>query len=136
MLFRSVTGTLSLAAGLLSLIVFFWSGSFDILYAIADEEFDKEQGLRSIPQSVGRWWSLFISAAGHTIVLPLLVILYYTGDFGYLYIAGASIFSLLLIYQHIIVKPSDISRLNAAFFTSNGFASAIFAIFAIADLLI
>lgn len=132
----AVTGTLSLAAGLLSLIVFFWSGSFDILYAIADEEFDKEQGLRSIPQSVGRWWSLFISAAGHTIVLPLLVILYYTGDFGYLYIAGASIFSLLLIYQHIIVKPSDISRLNAAFFTSNGFASAIFAIFAIADLLI
>lgn len=131
-----VTGTLSLSVILLSSIVFFWSSSFDILYALADEDIDKEQGLRSIPQSIGRWWSLFISAAGHAIVLPLLVALYFVGEFGFLYIIGASIFSLLLIYQHIIVKPSDISRLNAAFFTSNGFASLIFAVFAISDLLL
>lgn len=130
----AVTGTLSISALLLSIIVFFWSGSFDILYSLADEEFDKEHGLRSIPQSLGRWWSLVISAVGHSLVLPLLVMLYFTGDFGYLYIAGASIFTILLIYQHIIVKPSDISRLNAAFFTSNGIASAIFALFAILDL--
>ena len=132
----AVTGTLSMPALLLSAIVFLWSGSFDILYALADEEFDKEHGLRSIPQSMGRWWSLAISAAGHALVFPLLVILYYTGEFGSLYIAGTVIFSILLIYQHLIVKPSDISRLNAAFFTSNGFASAIFALFAISDLLI
>ncbi len=132
----AVTGTLSMPALLLSAIVFLWSGSFDILYALADEEFDKEHGLRSIPQSMGRWWSLAISAAGHALVFPLLVILYYTGEFGSLYIAGTVIFSILLIYQHLIVKPSDISRLNAAFFTSNGFASAIFALFAISDLLV
>lgn len=131
-----VTGTLSLSVILLSLIVFFWSSSFDILYALADEDIDKEQGLRSIPQSLGRWWSLFISAAGHAVVLPLMVALYFVGEFGPLYIVGASVFSLLLIYQHIIVKPSDISRLNAAFFTSNGFASLIFAVFAISDLLL
>lgn len=131
----AVTGTLSLSALLLSVIVFFWSGSFDILYALADEEFDKEHGLRSIPQSLGRWWSLAISAGGHALVLPLIVLLYFAGDFGFLYIVGASFFTSLLIYQHLIVKPSDISRLNAAFFTSNGVASAIFALFAISDLL-
>ena len=131
----AVTGTLSLSALLLSVIVFFWSGSFDILYALADEEFDKEHGLRSIPQSFGRLWSLAISAGGHALVLPLIVLLYFAGDFGFLYIVGASFFTSLLIYQHLIVKPSDISRLNSAFFTSNGVASAIFALFAISDLL-
>ncbi len=132
----AVTGTLSLSALLLSVIVFFWSGSFDILYALADEEFDKEHGLRSIPQSFGRLWSLAISAGGHALVLPLIVLLYFAGDFGFLYIVGASFFTSLLIYQHLIVKPSDISRLNAAFFTSNGVASAIFALFAITDLML
>ena len=132
----AVTGTLSLSALLLSVIVFFWSGSFDILYALADEDFDKEHGLRSIPQSLGRWWSLAISAGGHALVLPLIVLLYFAGDFGFLYIVGASLFTSLLIYQHLIVKPSDISRLNAAFFTSNGVASAIFALFAITDLML
>lgn len=132
----AVTGELALAPLILSLTVFLWSGSFDILYALADEDFDREHGLRSIPQTLGRGWSLVISAAGHALVLPLLVLLYYAGDLGYLYIIGASIFSMLLCYQHIIVKPSDISRLNAAFFTSNGFASVIFAIFTISDLLL
>jgi 4-hydroxybenzoate polyprenyltransferase len=132
----AVTGTLSLPALLLSAIVFLWSGSFDILYALADEDFDKEHGLHSIPQSLGRWWSLAISAGGHALVLPLIVLLYFAGDFGFLYVVGASLFTSLLIYQHLIVKPSDISRLNAAFFTSNGVASAIFALFAITDLML
>jgi 4-hydroxybenzoate polyprenyltransferase len=132
----AVTGTLSLPALLLSAIVFLWSGSFDILYALADEDFDKEHGLRSIPQSLGRRWSLAISAGGHALVLPLIVLLYFAGDFGFLYVVGASLFTSLLIYQHLIVIPSDISRLNAAFFTSNGVASAIFALFAITDLML
>jgi len=130
----SVAGNLSTAAMLLSVIVFLWSGSFDILYSLSDEEFDRKEGLHSIPVSLGRRAALAISAAGHFLVLPLLFLLYRAcPGFGPVYIAGASIFSLLLIHQHTIVKAGDISRLNEAFFTSNGVASVIFAMFTIAD---
>ncbi len=133
----SVTGNLSTPAMLLSVIVFLWSGSFDILYSLSDEEFDRKEGLHSIPVLLGRRASLVISAAGHLLVLPLLLQLYkVTPCFGPIYITGASIFSLLLVYQHTIVKAGDISRLNEAFFTSNGVASVIFAIFTVADIYI
>lgn len=130
----SVTGTIDISVLILSVVVFLWSGSFDILYALADEEFDKSEGLHSIPGTVGRKWSLIISAVTHALVLPLLVLFYFTAEMGTLYIIGATLFSALLVYQHIIVKPNDISRLNAAFFTSNGVASVVLAIFTIADL--
>ncbi|PKP43228.1 MAG: 4-hydroxybenzoate octaprenyltransferase [Bacteroidetes bacterium HGW-Bacteroidetes-10] len=130
----SVTGTIDISVLILSLVVFFWSGSFDILYALADEEFDKSEGLHSIPGAVGRKWALIISAAAHALVIPLLALFYFTAGMGILYIIGATLFSALLVYQHLIVKPNDISRLNAAFFTANGVASVVLAIFTIADL--
>jgi 4-hydroxybenzoate polyprenyltransferase len=130
----SVTGRLDIAPVILSIIVFFWSGSFDILYAVTDEEFDKQEGLHSIPAALGRKWALIISATGHLLVLPMLWLFYKSAGLGPIYLTGAVIFSLLLIYQHLIVKPDDISRLNAAFFTSNGIASVIFAMFTIVDL--
>jgi 4-hydroxybenzoate polyprenyltransferase len=130
----SVTGRLDIAPVILSIIVFFWSGSFDILYAVTDEEFDKQEGLHSIPAALGRKWALIISAMGHLLVLPMLWLFYKSAGLGPIYLTGAVIFSLLLIYQHLIVKPDDISRLNAAFFTSNGIASVIFAMFTIVDL--
>ncbi|MCK9305361.1 MAG: putative 4-hydroxybenzoate polyprenyltransferase [Bacteroidales bacterium] len=131
----SVTGELAAAPLILSLTVFFWSGSFDILYSVADREFDIAEGLHSIPASVGIKKALVISAAGH-IPVPILLWLLYSecSYFGVLYIAGTLIFCLLLIYQHTIVKSNDLSRLNQAFFTSNGLASVIFAILAIADI--
>lgn len=132
----SVTGRLDYAPLILSLIVFLWSSSFDILYSLADEEFDRSEGLHSIPGLLGRKRAMIVSALGHALVLPLLWIFGYSAGLGIIYVIGAAIFAALLVYQHFIIKPNDITRLNAAFFTANGVASVIFAVFTIADILI
>ena len=131
----SVTGRLDYAPLILSLIVFLWSSSFDILYSLADEEFDRSEGLHSIPGLLGRKRAMVVSALGHALVIPLLWIFGYSAGLGIVYMIGAAIFAALLVYQHLIIKPNDISRLNAAFFTANGVASVIFAVFTIADIL-
>jgi len=132
----SVTGRLDYAPLILSLIVFLWSSSFDILYSLADEEFDRSEGLHSIPGLLGRKRAMIVSALGHALVLPLLWIFGYSAGLGIIYVIGAAIFAALLVYQHLIIKPNDITRLNAAFFTANGVASVILAVFTIADILI
>jgi len=134
--FISVTGRLDYAPLILSLIVFLWSSSFDILYSLADEEFDRSEGLHSIPGLLGRKRAMIVSGLGHALVLPLLWIFGYSAGLGIIYVIGAAIFAALLVYQHLIIKPNDITRLNAAFFTANGVASVIFAVFTIADILI
>ena len=128
-------GRADLSIIVLSLIVLFWSANFDIIYSLADEEYDRENGLKSIPATFGRVGALILSAIGHLIVIPLLVLFGLLIDAGALYIIGASIFTVLLVYQHAIIKKDDISRVNAAFFTANGYASVLFAIFSIADIL-
>ncbi|EKD31925.1 MAG: hypothetical protein ACD_77C00217G0003 [uncultured bacterium] len=132
----SITGRLDFVPLVLSIIVFLWSSSFDILYSLADEEFDRSEGLHSIPRLLGRKNALIVSAVGHSMVIPLLWLFGELAGLGSIYLAGALIFAVLLVYQHVIVKPNDISRLNAAFFTANGVASVIFAVFTIADILI
>lgn len=118
---------------ILTCIIILWSGSFDILYAVADEDFDKEHKLHSIPAALGRKRAMILSGVLHAVIVPLLVLLYFTlfTEVNYIFIAGAAVFTALLVYQHCIVSPKDISRLNAAFFTSNGLASILFAIFTI-----
>ncbi len=132
----SVTSHLSLSVVILSLLVLFWVSGFDILYSVSDEEFDRENKLHSIPQLFGKSGAFHISLYLHLFVIPLLILLYFSADMGWLYIIGASLFVILLIYQHCIVSPTKLSRLNAAFFTSNGVASLVFAIFTISDLYI
>ncbi len=132
----SITGKFDIAPLILSLIVFLWSSGFDILYSLDDESFDKKEKLHSVPAKYGRTRAMEISSAGHVLIVPLLCFLYLFGDMGALYIAGSVIFVSLLAYQHFIIKPDDISRLNAAFFTSNGVASILFAIFTIWDILV
>lgn len=131
----SVTGRLDLAPLILSAIVFLWAASFDILYSLADEEFDRSEGLHSIPGLLGRKNALIVSAVGHALIVPLLWLFAVVAGLGGIYFAGAAIFAALLVYQHLIVRPNDISRLDAAFFTANGIASVIFAVFTIADIL-
>jgi 4-hydroxybenzoate polyprenyltransferase len=133
--YLSVAGSFHPAPLILSLIVLLWASGFDIIYSLADEDFDKEQKLHSVPQLLGKKAGLIISAVGHALVLPLLYVFYIVADMGVIYLVGAGIFSLLLIYQHMIVSPTNLSRINAAFFTSNGFASVIFAVFTILDIL-
>ncbi len=133
--YLSIAGTFHIAPLILSLIVLLWVSGFDIIYALADEEFDKEQKLHSVPEMYGKKGGLTISAIGHLLILPLLYLFYVVADMGTIYMVGAAIFTILLIYQHLIVSPSNLSRINAAFFTANGFASVIFAVFTIWDIL-
>ena len=117
-------------------MVLFWVSGFDIIYALQDIDFDKSQKLKSIPETLGIRNSLLLSAILHSFSLIIIVIIGLIGSFGYIYWIGAFIFILLLIYQHIIVKVNDLSKINFAFFTTNGFASLIFGIFAVLDILL
>jgi 4-hydroxybenzoate polyprenyltransferase len=130
----SVTGKFSLLPIIYSFIVLTWVSGFDIIYALQDDEFDRANRLFSIPSKSGRLRALVISILVHSITFLLVISAGFIGDTGYLYWAGASLFSLLLVYQHLIVKHDDISRVNLAFATINGIGSIVFAAFVIADL--
>jgi len=131
----SVTGEFMLLPLIYSFIVLTWVSGFDIIYALQDDDFDRTNSLFSIPSKTGRKKALTISIIVHFIAFLLVVAAGFVGSGGYLYWIGASLFSILLVYQHIIVKHDDISRVNLAFATTNGIASIIFAVFVIFDLL-
>jgi len=117
-----------------SVVVFLWVGGFDIIYALQDEEFDRSQGLKSIPVYLGTKNSLLLSSAMHAVAALAVVAAYLIGGFGWLYTLGAAAFIGLLFYQHSIVKPNDLSRVNLAFGTTNGIASVVFCVFVCADI--
>jgi len=110
---------------LLSLVVLLWTAGFDVLYACQDYEFDRRAGLRSIPARVGVARSLWISRALHAGAFAALVGLYLTTSLGALALAGVIATGVLLVYQHSLVRANDLSRLDAAFFTTNAFVSVI-----------
>ncbi len=117
-----------------SFAVLFWVSGFDIIYALQDEEFDRSINLRSIPVWVGKKGALILSNVFH--MTSALFIIYagvYAG-LGVWYWVGAGIYCILLYYQHTLVKPNDLSKVNIAFFTTNGIASVVFAIFVLIDL--
>lgn len=110
---------------LLSLLVMMWTAGFDVLYACQDFEYDRRVGLRSIPAKFGIANSLWIARLFHFQAFLVLLFLYLVTELGWLALAGVIAVGLLLIYQHTLVKPNDLSRLNAAFFTTNAFVSVI-----------
>ncbi|MEI6456628.1 MAG: UbiA-like polyprenyltransferase [bacterium] len=132
--YLAVTARFDLLPLLYSFIVIFWVAGFDILYALQDIEFDKSQHLKSLPVMLGRRNALILSSIFHLIAILLVTWAGFLGNFGYLYWIGAGIFSILLAYEHLIVKPRDISKVNLAFATMNGIASVIYACFVIADI--
>ena len=134
--YLAVTGVFAWLPVMFSFVVLLWSGGFDIIYALQDEDFDVQERLHSIPAWVGKRNALIISALAHTVAGALVVVIGFFWDFGVWYATGAAIFLFLLLYQHLIVKPNDLNRVNAAFFTSNGIASVVFAGFVILDLLL
>ncbi len=129
--FIAVTGYFALAPVLLSLAVLLWVSGFDIIYALQDDAFDKKHGLFSIPVYFGRKNALRISRVVHIFSALLLIVVGLQIDAGWLFYVGVGIFTILLLYQHIIISPTNLSRVNIAFFTTNGLASLVFAIFAI-----
>jgi 4-hydroxybenzoate polyprenyltransferase len=114
--------------------VLLWVTGFDIIYALQDIEFDKQNNLKSVPVVIGIKNALILSALLHMLSALLLIAIGIVAEFGFLYWIGTSVFLLLLFYQHFIVKPSDMSRINLAFFSLNGIASVIFGIFTIAEI--
>ncbi|HEX3558753.1 MAG TPA: UbiA-like polyprenyltransferase [Pyrinomonadaceae bacterium] len=110
---------------LLSLVVLLWTAGFDVLYACQDFDFDRAAGLRSMPARVGIGRALWISRALHAGAFAALVGLYLLTSLGVLALAGVVATGVLLVYQHSLVRADDLSRLNAAFFTTNAFVSVI-----------
>lgn len=121
---------------LLGFLVLFWVSGFDIIYALQDEEFDKSHHLNSIPVYFGKKKALRLSEFLHLITATLVVIIYLTGNFNWLFLVGMILFIIFLIYQHTLVKPNDLSKVNLAFGTANGVASVVFSIFACCDIFI
>jgi 4-hydroxybenzoate polyprenyltransferase len=130
----AVTGTLNPAILPLVLAVTFWTAGFDIIYALQDEDFDRENGLRSIPQTVGKVRALTISRACHSLAILSLIASVTLIGAGPLAMLGVVLAAGLLVYEQSLVKPDDLSRVNLAFFTLNGFVSLGFFAFVLADL--
>ena len=134
--YLAVTAQFSILPILFSLAVIFWVSGFDIIYSLQDEEFDKSQQLFSIPASLGKAGALRVSELVHLLSGGCVVIAGIYGQFGWLYWVGIGVFTGMLLYQHSIIKPNDLRKVNVAFMTANGIASVVFAIFVVADLLI
>ncbi len=132
--YLSVTGEFDLLPLIFSFIVFFWTSGFDIIYALQDDEFDKDNLLNSIPVLTGKKYALIISFISHLISASLIIIAGIFGNFELWYWIGAVIFISLLTFQHTVVKVDDLSKVNLAFFTTNGIASVVFAFFTILSL--
>lgn len=134
--YLAVTGKFHLLPILFSLTVLTWVSGFDIIYALPDTDFDRSQKLHSIPAWLGMKGALRFSEVLHTITAIILIYAGLRGGFSYLYWIGLVVFAGLLIYQHLLVKPDDLSKVNMAFGTLNGIASVLFACFTIADILL
>ncbi len=134
--YLAVTGAFHWLPILFSFAVLFWVSGFDIIYALQDEEFDRNNNLYSIPAAAGKSKALHISEILHLLSAACVVAAGKFGDFGWMYWLGVLIFGGMLVYQHSIVKPTDLRRVNVAFMTANGIASVVFAVFVIADLFI
>jgi 4-hydroxybenzoate polyprenyltransferase len=132
--YLAVTGHFALLPILFSLAVIFWVSGFDIIYALQDEDFDRSQQLYSMPSWLGKTRALRFSEILHLLSALCVIAAWVYGGFGWWYLAGIAVFIGMLIYQHRIVKPNDLTRVNLAFMTANGIASVIFAFFVIVDM--
>lgn len=134
--YLAVTGVFALLPILFSFAVLFWVSGFDIIYSLQDEVFDKSLQLHSIPAALGKRKALAVSRVLHILSFAALFGAMFLGDWSLLYSIGLAFFGGMLAYQHSLVKPHDLSKVNIAFMTVNGVASVIFAIFVILDQII
>lgn len=130
-----VTGEFSWLPLIFSGVVITWVSGFDIIYALQDESFDRDNRLHSIPAALGVKNALGVSSLLHILSSGLVIAAGFMASFNWIYWTGAAIFIGLLIYQHTLVKPHDLSKVNIAFMTTNGIGSIVFAIFTILSLI-
>ncbi len=131
--YLAVSGEFAMLPIYFSLAVLCWVSGFDIIYALQDDEFDRENKLNSIPAWLGRKRALQVSSLLHLLSVVFVTLPYFFSDLSWFYLSGILFFILLLIYQHQLVKPNDLSKVNRAFFTTNGIASVVFAVFFLMD---
>jgi 4-hydroxybenzoate polyprenyltransferase len=132
--YLAVTGKFDLLPLLFSFTVLFWVSGFDIIYALQDEQFDKENQLYSMPAALGKKKALTVSEYLHLFSAACILFAGIYGHFGWFFWIGVAVFIGMLLYQHSIVKPNDLSKVNIAFMTANGIASVVFAVFVLLDI--
>jgi 4-hydroxybenzoate polyprenyltransferase len=132
----AVRGSFDPRIVLLTGAVVFWGAGFDILYSCQDYEYDRGADVYSVPKAFGIRNALIIARLFHVITVALLVAMVIAFGLGKIAMAGVGLVVLLLVFEHSLVKPDDLSRLNAAFFTMNGFISMGLLFFVAADLLL
>ena len=128
-----VTGAFAATPLFFSLSVLCWVSGFDIIYALQDEEFDRNEHLHSIPAYLGKVNALRLSTFLHVLSAIFVIMPVFYTTVGIPYYIGIAFFCSMLIYQHLLVKPNDLSRVNFAFMTTNGIASVVFAAFFLLD---
>lgn len=133
--YLAVTGVFNLLPILFSITVITWVSGFDIIYAMQDVDFDNSEKLHSIPTLLGKTNALRTSEFLHLISAAAVVFAGVDGHFGFLYWLGIAVFIGMLIYQHLLVRPNDLSKVNIAFMTANGIASIVFGVLVIADVI-
>ena len=134
--FLAVTNHFELLPVLFSLSVITWVSGFDIIYALQDEEFDRSNKLHSIPAAIGTKNALTVSSVLHILSAAFIIYAGIAGHFHWLYWLGTGFYICMLSYQHMLVKPNDLSKVNMAFANTNGLASVIFAVFTILSLVL
>ena len=134
--YLAVVGQFDLLPVLFSVAVLCWVSGFDVIYALQDEGFDKSMKLHSIPTALGTKNALLVSTLLHIVSAAAVIYAGFYGNFHWLYWIGTAVFAAMLIYQHSLVKPNDLSKVNIAFMTANGIASVVFAVFVIVDVFI
>ncbi|MFX3633488.1 MAG: UbiA-like polyprenyltransferase [Candidatus Pristimantibacillus sp.] len=132
----AVTGSLDISAWLLYLAVALWIAGFDIVYATQDFEFDRKAGLHSIPARFGLTGALWIARSFHIITAILFITLFWLTDLSWAYLVGTVIAIVILFYQHYLVRPNDLSRVQIAFFGMNGTLSVLLFLFTFVDLVV
>ncbi|TMW73601.1 UbiA-like polyprenyltransferase [Alteribacter natronophilus] len=130
------TGTLTWEAMLIFLAVAFWTAGFDVIYATQDADYDREAGLHSIPSRFGITRALRIAKGFHVVSFISMLALFFLTPLGWIFMAGVFIAGAIMVYEHSLVSPDDLSKVNVAFFTMNGIISIVLLIFTIGDLLI
>jgi 4-hydroxybenzoate polyprenyltransferase len=132
----AIHGRLTIVPVLLSASVMLWTAGFDILYACQDYEYDRATGLHSMPQWLGIEAALWVARGLHAVMFATLVTFFWAAHLGWIGFIGVLLTGALLVYQHSLVKPGDLTRLNAAFFTTNAFVSVILFVTIASDVLI
>lgn len=124
----AVTGKFDIVPVLYSFAVLFWVSGFDIIYALQDEDFDRAERLHSIPAALGIKNALRLSVFLHVLSAICVILPIFFSQFSFVYYIGVAFFCFMLTYQHLLVKPTDISKVDRAFATTNGYASVVFAL--------